>query len=205
MASSAAAAARAASPARIAQLAVWQWLAFAFGLGICASVVYASCRLARWLARRGEIEEGVGLHSLLTPLAIVAVMAFLIPLLAAVLRIGDTPRMGTELVRTVVLYLAAAWLVLVGGGDALVNIAPAYRDRFIGRYLAGAAEVDHDVLNDQVWRGGKRRGECGAGGVVAVGGVAAAVVLEDALVIIGRHRDLEVADTGVPVGQSERE
>jgi MscS family membrane protein len=79
-------------------------------------VVYALYRLARWLARRGEVEEGVGWHSLLTPFAIVAVMAFLIPLLAAVLRIGDTPRIGAELVRTVVLYLAAAWLVFVGAG-----------------------------------------------------------------------------------------
>lgn len=138
--------------ARIAGLAVWQWLAFAFGLGICALLVYASYRVTRWLARRGEVEEGVGLHSLLTPLAVVAVMAFLIPLLAVVLRIGDTPRIGTELVRTVVLYLAAAWLVFVGAG-------------VLGNTLVASGQLGVRSLDSQLIKLGSRF----VGIVIAIG------------------------------------
>jgi MscS family membrane protein len=138
--------------ARIAQLAVWQWLAFAFGLGICVLVAYALYRLARWLARRGEVEEDIGLHSLLTPLAIVVVMAFLIPLLAAVLRIGDTPRIGAELVRTVVLYLAAAWLVLVGAG-------------VLGNALVASGQLSVRSLDSQLIKLGTRF----VGIVIAIG------------------------------------
>jgi len=102
--------------ARVAQMAVWQWLAFAVGLGICALVVYIVHRLVRWLARRREDEQGVGWHSLMIPIAILAMTALLIPVLAKALRIVDRPRIAIVLAQTVVLYLVAAWFAFVSAG-----------------------------------------------------------------------------------------
>jgi MscS family membrane protein len=57
--------------APIAGVALWQWFGFVFGFLVGLLFVFGVYRLARRLARGREEEAGPGLHSLLTPLAII--------------------------------------------------------------------------------------------------------------------------------------
>jgi len=128
---------------RVAELAVWQWLAFAFGLGICFLVVCAVHRFAVLLRRRHEDESGFGMFSVVMPLAIVVATAVLVPLLENVLRIGGSPRIIAELGRTVTVYLAAAWLAFVGAG-------------LIGRMIASSEQLSFRSLDSQLVKLGAR-------------------------------------------------
>jgi MscS family membrane protein len=101
---------------RIAGVTVWQWLGFALGLGVGAAIVLAASRLGRRLARREPVGPGLGWRALPTPLALILVAAVLVPLLCAVLRIGGTARIVITFAQTAALFLAAAWLFVVGAG-----------------------------------------------------------------------------------------
>ena len=97
----------------IAGVALWQWLGFLVGLAVCLGFVYGIYRLNRHLAGRRAEELGPGWHALLTPLAIILVTAFPVPLLCAIFRIGGTARIAITFMQTGALYLSAAWLSVI--------------------------------------------------------------------------------------------
>ncbi|MFL5266509.1 MAG: mechanosensitive ion channel family protein [Stellaceae bacterium] len=98
---------------RIGGLASWQWLGLVSGLAVCVGSVYGVFCLGRRLGRNRPEEAGAGWHSLLTPLAIILVSAFPVPLLCTILRVGGTPRVVVTFVQTSALYLSAAWLSMI--------------------------------------------------------------------------------------------
>ena len=97
----------------IAGVALWQWLGFLVGLAVCLGFVYGIYRLNRHLAGRRAEESGPGWHALLTPLAIILVTAFPVPLLCTIFRIGGTARIVITFMQTGALYLSAAWLSVI--------------------------------------------------------------------------------------------
>jgi MscS family membrane protein len=99
--------------APIAGIASWQWLGLLVGLAVCLGFVYGVYRLSRHLAGLREEESGPGWHALLTPLAIILVTAFPVPLLCTIFRIGGTARIVITFMQTGALYLGAAWLSLI--------------------------------------------------------------------------------------------
>ena len=137
---------------KIVELTVWQWLMFVFGLSIAAAFVFGVYRLARRLARGREADAGPGWHSLLTPVAIIAVMEFYVPVLSTILRIGGTPRMVTEFGRTIILFASAAWLALVGSG-------------ILGSAIVSSERLSRHSLDSQLIKLGARL----VGIVVAIG------------------------------------
>ena len=102
--------------ARIAGVAVWQWLGFVFGLFVAVLFIFGAHRLARRLARRKGDEAGPGWYSLLTPLAITVGAAIFFPLLSLVFRIGGSPRAIIAFAQTIIVFLGAAWVCLIGSG-----------------------------------------------------------------------------------------
>lgn len=97
----------------IAGVGAWQWLGLGLGLALCLGFVYGVYRLNRHLAGRRADESGPGWYALLTPLAIVLVTAFPVPLLCAIFRIGGTARIAITLMQSGALYLSAAWLSVI--------------------------------------------------------------------------------------------
>src|ERR1700758_3080328 len=97
----------------IAGVALWQWLGLAVGLAICLGFVCGIYRLNRHFAGRRAEESGPGWPTLLTPLAIILVTAFPVPLLCAIFRIGGTGRIVITYMQTGALYLSAAWLSMI--------------------------------------------------------------------------------------------
>lgn len=138
--------------ARIAELAVWQWLMFTFGLGVAALFVFGVYCLARRLDRRRAEEAGPGWHFLLIPVAIIVVTEVYVPVLTTVLRIGGAPRMVTEFGRTIGLFASAAWLVLVGSG-------------ILGRAIVASERLSLHSLDSQLIKLGTRL----VGVVIAIG------------------------------------
>ena len=129
--------------ARIAELTVWQWLMFAIGLAVAAAFVLGVDRLARRFARRRAEDAGPGWLSLLTPVAIIVVMEFYVPVWSTILRIGGTPRMVAEFVRTITLFAGAAWLVVVGSG-------------ILGRAITVSERLSRHSLDSQLVKLGAR-------------------------------------------------
>src|ERR1700730_501556 len=108
----------------IAGVALWQWLGFLIGLAVCLGFVYGIYRLNRHLAGRRAEEAGPGWHALLTPLAVILVTAFLVPLLCAILRIGGIALIVITFLQTGALYLSAAWLSVIAASlvaEAIVS------------------------------------------------------------------------------------
>jgi len=101
---------------RILELTVWQWFGFALGLTIAALFVLGAYRLSRRLARNREADADIGIYSLLTPLAIIAVTELYVPVLSTILRISGTPHIITEFGRVICFFASAAWLALIGFG-----------------------------------------------------------------------------------------
>ena len=138
--------------AQIAELTVWQWLMFTFGLSVAAAFVFAVYRLSRRLARGRAEDAGPGWQSLLTPVAIIVVMGLYVPVLSTILRIGGTPRMVTEFGRALSLFASGAWLVLVGSG-------------ILGRAIVSSERLSLRSLDSQLIKLGARL----VGIVVAIG------------------------------------
>jgi MscS family membrane protein len=76
----------------IAGVAPWQWLGLTVGLAVCLGFIYGIYRLNRHRAGRRAEESGPSWNALLTPLAIILVTAFPVPLLYAIFRVGGTGR-----------------------------------------------------------------------------------------------------------------
>ena len=109
--------------ARIAGVALWQWLGLSFGLLIGGLVVLCSHRAARRRVDDSRERLGSRWRALLVPLAIIFVAGLLVPLLTALLRIGATPRVVIDYIQTGAVFLAAAWLAIVVSvviGEAIV-------------------------------------------------------------------------------------
>jgi MscS family membrane protein len=101
---------------RIVGVSVWQWLFYMVGLLIGLFFVYGVYRLARRLGRDREDGAGPGWHSVLTPIAIIVLTGAIGPILTKILRISGTPLIVITVAQTIVLSLAAAWLVMVAAG-----------------------------------------------------------------------------------------
>ncbi len=137
--------------ARIAGVAVWQWLGFAFGLLVAALFIFGVYRLARRLAD-GEDQPRPRWPALLTPMAVMLVAAFVVPLLCAILRIGGSPRVLTAFIETGALFLSAAWLSIIGAS-------------MLGEAIVGSEHLNRSSLDSQLIRLGMRF----AGIAVAIG------------------------------------
>ena len=140
--------------ARVAGVAMWQWLGFALGLLVSALLVFAAYRLARRLARRREDQEQPwpGWHSLLTPAAIIVVALVIVPFLSIILRIGGTPRIVVAFAQTIALFLSTAWVSVIGAG-------------VLGETIAASEHLTRRSLDSQLIRLGARF----VGIVIAVG------------------------------------
>ena len=138
--------------AYVAGAAVWQWLGLLFGLFVGALFVFGSYRLGRRLARRRESEAGLRWHSLLTPLAIIIVAGYLVPLLGMVLHISGTAREAIVVAGIAALFLSAAWLSLIGAG-------------LVGEAIVASEHLRRRSLDSQLIRLGMRF----VGIVVAIG------------------------------------
>jgi MscS family membrane protein len=137
---------------RIAGVAAWQWLGFAFGLLVAALFIFGMHRLARRLTDGREDERGPRWPALLTPLAVILVAAFLVPPLCAILRIGGSPLVLTAFIETGALFLSAAWLSIIGAS-------------MLGETIAASEHLNRRSLDSQLIRLGMRF----VGIVVAIG------------------------------------
>ena len=127
----------------IAGVALWQWLGFLVGLAVCLGFVYGIYRLNRHLAARRAEESGPGWNALLTPLAIILVMAFPVPLLCAIFRIGGTARIIITFMQTGALYLSAAWLSVIAAS-------------LVAEAIVGSEHLRRRSLDSQLIRLGMR-------------------------------------------------
>ncbi len=108
---------------RFAGVTAWQWLGLSVGLLVGVLFIYASHRLARHFAPRGEDDPRPQWRAVPVPLAIILVAAFLVPLLCTLFRIGGVTRVVIAFAETMAFYLSAAWLSIIGLvilGDMLV-------------------------------------------------------------------------------------
>jgi hypothetical protein len=127
----------------IAGVALWQWLGFLVGLAVCLGFVYGIYRLNRNLAGRRAEESGPGWHAFLTPLAIILVTAFPVPLLCAIFRIGGTARIVITFLQTGALYLSAAWLSVIAAS-------------LVAEAIVGCEHLPRRSLDSQLIRLGMR-------------------------------------------------
>jgi MscS family membrane protein len=137
---------------RIAGVAAWQWLGFAFGLLVAALFIFGMHRLARRLTDGREDQRGRRWPALLTPLAVILVAAFLVPPLCAILRIGGSPLVLTAFIETGAVFLSAAWLSIIGAS-------------MLGETIAASEHLNRRSLDSQLIRLGLRF----VGIVVAIG------------------------------------
>ncbi len=119
--------------ARVAGVAVWQWVGFVLGLCIGALFILGAYLLARRLDRGKPADSGRSWASLLTPIAVIAVAWLLIPLLSMVMRIGGTPYMVVAVAQTVAVFTSAAWVSVTGAG--IVGEAIAASEHLASRSL----------------------------------------------------------------------
>ncbi len=99
---------------RFAGVTAWQWLGLSAGLLVGVLFIYASHRLARHFAPRGEDDSRPQWRAVPVPLAIILVAAFLVPLLCTLFRIGGNTRVVIAFAETMAFYLSAAWLSIIG-------------------------------------------------------------------------------------------
>lgn len=138
--------------ARLAGVAIWQWLGFVLGLLVGTLFIFGVYRLARRFARRKGDEPGPSWYSLLTPAAILVVAWFVVQLLSIVFRIGGNPRMVMAFAQTLAVFLSAAWLSVIGAG-------------LLGETIAASEHLTRRSLDSQLIRLGTRF----IGIVIAVG------------------------------------
>ena len=97
-------------------------------------------------------ESGPGWHALLTPLAIILVTAFPVPLLCTIFRIGGTARIVITFIQTGALYLSAAWLSMIAAS-------------LVAEAIVGSEHLRRRSLDSQLIRLGMRF----AGIAIAIG------------------------------------
>jgi MscS family membrane protein len=171
----------------IAGVALWQWLGFLVGLAVCLGFVYGIYRLNRYLAGRRAEESGPGWNALLTPLAIILVTAFPVPLLCAIFRVGGTGRIVITFMQTGALFLSAAWLSVIAASlvaEAIVSSEHLRRRSLdsqlirLGMRLAGIA-IAIGLLIQGAYELGFPAYSVLAG--LGVGGLAVALAARDSL------------------------
>ena len=107
-----------------AGVSAWQWFALGVGLAIGGLLIFASQRLTRRPAGRGEDDPGTAWWRLLVPVAIIIVAGVLTPMLCLLLHIGGVPRVVLAFLETITFALSAAWLCIVSliiVGDLVVS------------------------------------------------------------------------------------
>jgi MscS family membrane protein len=119
--------------ARIASVAMWQWLGLSVGLLIGGLVVLCSHRAARRRVDDTPNASDSRWRALLVPLAIIVVAGLFMPLLTTLLRIGATPRVVIDYVQTGAVFFAAAWLAIVV--SVVIGEAIVASDRLTSRSL----------------------------------------------------------------------
>jgi MscS family membrane protein len=173
--------------ARIAGVAIWQWVGLVGGLTICIAFVYGVLRLGRSLASKAADRPGTRWPSLLTPLAIILVSAVPLPLLWMIFRIGGTPRMVITFMQTTALYLCAAWVSVLAAGLLAETIISSEHLRTgsldsqlirLGMRFAGIA-IAMGLLIQGSWELGFPTYSVLAG--LGVGGLAVALAARDSL------------------------
>jgi MscS family membrane protein len=110
--------------ARVFDLAVWQWLGLAFGMGLGALLLWAVVMIKRRWKRARRNPDSPRYYSLLIPLVAMLAAGEAAPLLFSMLRIGGIPRVVLAYGATLVTYLAAAWLCLLAVillGEAIIE------------------------------------------------------------------------------------
>jgi MscS family membrane protein len=171
----------------IAGVASWQWLGLAVGLAVCLGFLYGIYRLTRHFAGRRAEEAGPGCQAVLTPLAIILVTAFPMPLLSAIFRIGGTARIVITFMQTGALYLSAAWLSVIAASlvaEAIVSSEHLRRRSLdsqlirLGMRLAGIA-IAVGLLIQGAYELGFPAYSVLAG--LGVGGLAVALAARDSL------------------------
>jgi MscS family membrane protein len=98
---------------RIAEVQLWQWIGLIIGFAACLGLAYGAHRLGRLIANRHPKQFGPRWEALLTPLAIILICAFPLPLLWMVFHISGVTRVGVTFAQIGVLYVGAAWLAMV--------------------------------------------------------------------------------------------
>ena len=140
------------SMAKIGGATVWQWIGVGIGALVAGLLIFFSRRLAKWLSQGNEDAPSRRWHTLPMPIGILIVATVLTPVLCAIIRIGDTPRIAIAVLETVVLFLTCAWLALVGSA-------------IVGEMIVGAEHLGIRSLDGQLIRLGSRL----VGAVIAVG------------------------------------
>ena len=110
--------------ARILDVSVWQWSGLAIELGVAVLVLMAAVRLRRRLSGREEDEGKPIWRALPVPIAILLLAGVITPVFGALLRIGGEVRVAIFYLQMILLYLAAAWLAIIGAvvvGDLIVS------------------------------------------------------------------------------------
>lgn len=110
--------------ARILDVSVWQWSGLAIELGVAVLVLMAAVRLRRRLSGREEDEGKPIWRALPVPIAIFLLAGVITPVFGALLRIGGEVRVAIFYLQMILLYLAAAWLAIIGAvvvGDLIVS------------------------------------------------------------------------------------
>ena len=109
--------------ARVAGVAIWQWLGLGLGFLFGGLIIFGGHRLARRRADDGQDAPVAGWRALPVPLAIIFVAGLLVPWLDTILRIGGNPRVVITYAATGAVVLGAAWLAILASvviGEAIV-------------------------------------------------------------------------------------
>jgi MscS family membrane protein len=128
----------------LAGVTAWQWLGLSVGFLVGVLFIFASHRLARRLAGRGEDDPGPQWRGVPVPLAIILVAAFLVPLLCTLFHIGGITRVVIAIAETMAFYLGAAWLSIIGLiilGDMVVASEHLRRSSLDGQLIRLGARL----------------------------------------------------------------
>ena len=109
--------------ARVAGVAIWQWLGLGLGFLVGGLIILGGHRLVRRRADDGHDAAVAGWRVLPVPLAIIFVAGLLVPWLDTILRIGGNTRVAITYAATGAVVLGAAWLAILASvviGEAIV-------------------------------------------------------------------------------------
>ena len=109
--------------ARVAGVAIWQWLGLGLGFLVGGLIIFGGHRLVRRRADDGQDAPVAGWRALPVPLAIIFVAGLLVPWLDTILRIGGNTRVVITYAATGAVVLGAVWLAILASvviGEAIV-------------------------------------------------------------------------------------